>query len=99
MRKKIILTATVLALLSASIIEIESRFYPQTMIVHEIHTNEDLVTLSTGTGLLYQYSGIEDAEIGDLEAVIMFDFGKKGTVTDDIIVKRRYAGYVDLFQN
>lgn len=97
MAKKMIIPV-VLAVLTASAIEVSSRIYPQTMIVDNIDYESDIVTIATGTGLLYQYDGAEDADVGDLEAVIMFDAGKKGIVTDDMILKVRYAGYTELFE-
>ena len=69
------------------------------MIVYDIDYKNDVVTLATATGILYQYYGIEDADIDDLEAVIMFDAGKEGYVLDDIILRHRYAGFTELFDN
>ena len=101
MKKKFLLATILLSLLLIFLagIAISGRIYPETMIVCEIDLQADVVTLETATGLLYQYAGVEDADIGDLEALIMFNAGNKKYVTDDVILSHRYAGYIELFEN
>ena len=63
--------------------------YPDAMTITEI--NGDLVTIETATGNQFQFRGAEDYEEGDLVAVLMYPKGTE-KVTDDIIVRVRYAG-------
>lgn len=58
---------------------------------------QDLVTISTGSGLLYEFYGIEDLYMGDIIAVTMDDNGTPETVLDDKIIDSKYAGYTELF--
>lgn len=68
---------------------ITEMIYPTAMTVTAV-TNET-VTMETNTGHVFEMSGAEDYEIGDLVAIIMWSNGTE-TATDDIIVKARYAG-------
>ena len=70
--------------------------YSKTCIVTEIDTENDLVTVSTATGLLFQFHGVEDNDIGDLLSVTFFTCFSK-YVTDDVILAYRYSGFTDLF--
>lgn len=63
--------------------------YPDAMAVTEI--TDDLVTIETATGNQFQFYGAEDYDEGDLVAVLMYSRGTEN-VTDDIIVRVRYAG-------
>ena len=69
-----------------------SLIYPVTMQVVDIDTREDLVTIQTATGFLYEFSGSEDYNCGDLVSVIMFSNGTQD-ITDDTILCVRYSGY------
>lgn len=73
----------VLALISSGTI------YPDAMTITEI--NGDLVTIETATGNQFQFCGAEDYDKGDLVAVLMYSRGTEN-VTDDIIIRVRYAG-------
>lgn len=63
--------------------------YPDAMTITEI--SGDLVTIETATGNQFQFRGAEDYEEGDLVAVLMYSKGTE-SVTDDIIIRVRYAG-------
>lgn len=63
--------------------------YPDAMTITEI--SGDLVTIETATGNQFQFYGAEDYEEGDLVAVLMYSKGTEN-VTDDIIIRVRYAG-------
>lgn len=73
----------------ALIIAFIRSIYPDAMTVTEI--SGDLVTIETATGNQFQFYGAEDYEEGDLVAVLMYSKGTE-KVTDDIIVRVRYAG-------
>lgn len=70
--------------------EKEKNTYPATMEVTNIEN--DVVTIQTSTGIVYQFTGAEDLAVGDLVSLIM---DNKGTVEifDDEILQVRYAGY------
>ena len=74
---------TVRAIITARIV------YPDAMTVNSI--SGDLVTIETCTGNQFQFYGAEDYEEGDLVAVLMYSKGTEN-VTDDIIIRVRYAG-------
>ena len=74
---------TVLALISSGTI------YPDAMTVTDI--TQDTVTIETSTGNLFQFTGAEDYEVGDMAATIMYSHGTED-VTDDSILCVRYAG-------
>jgi hypothetical protein len=52
----------------------------------------DVVTMETSTGIVYQMEGDPDYKEGFLVAVIMWSCGTD-TVTDDIIVAARSTGF------
>lgn len=75
-----------------------SSTYPNAGVVVELDKEKDLVTISTGSGLLYEFYGMEDLCVGDIVAVIMDDNGTPDTVLDDKIIDSKYAGYAELFE-
>lgn len=74
----------------------ESSVYPKAMVVVAIDRETDIVTLSTCSGLLYEFYGVLDYDEGDIVALIMDDNGTEN-VTDDIIISNQYAGWSDMF--
>lgn len=78
-------------------VEPASKTYPNAGVVVGLDFEQDLVTISTGSGLLYEFYGIEDLYMGDIIAVTMDDNGTPETVLDDKIIDSKYAGYTDLF--
>lgn len=78
------LLAALAAVIAAGLI------YPATMQVTDV-TN-DLVTMETATGFVYQFEGVEDYTKGDLVSCIMFSNGT-ADITDDMILSVRYSGF------
>ena len=64
--------------------------YPQTLVVTGI--NDDVLTLETATGQVYEYDGVEDYMLGDVVSVMFYDNGTE-LIYDDIIVDIRYSGF------
>lgn len=80
------LLATIAAIIAAGLI------YPTTMQVTDIDYNNDIVTIETATGFVYQFSGTEDYCENDLVSCIMFSNGT-ADITDDVIMTVRYSGF------
>ena len=78
--------ATVAALASSGAI------YPQTMQVINVNESADLVTMTTATGHIYEMTGAEDWQPGDLAALLMYNSGTPDKITDDQIITARYTG-------
>ena len=79
-------------------VEPESKTYPNAGVVVDLNTAQDLVTISTGSGMLYEFYGVEDLLIGDMVAVTMDDNGTPDSVLDDKIIDSKYAGWPELFE-
>lgn len=75
----------------------EEHTYPTAGVIVDLDEKNDLVTFSTGSGLLYSFYGIEDYDNGDIVSVIMSDNATPDSALDDKIVDVRYAGWPDLF--
>lgn len=80
------LLATIAAIIAAGLI------YPATMQVTDIDYNNDVVTIETATGFVYQFTGTEDYSENDLVSCIMFSNGTTD-ITDDVILTVRYSGF------
>ena len=80
------LLATIAAIIAAGLI------YPATMQVTDIDYNNDVVTVETATGFVYQFEGTEDYTESDLVSCIMFSNGT-ADITDDVILTVRYSGF------
>ncbi len=65
--------------------------YPATMEITNISDN--VVTMETATGHIFEMSGPEDYEIGDLVSLVMDDNGTPDDITDDSIISARYSGF------
>ena len=76
------------AMLVASII---GALYPETMVVTNLNTENDIVTMETSTGFIYEMDGVDDYMVGDLVSLIMDDNGT-ADIRDDRIVSAQYAG-------
>ncbi|MCC2124815.1 hypothetical protein [Hominiventricola filiformis] len=72
--------------------------YPTAGVIIDLDEKSDLVTFSTGSGLLYSFYGINDYAEGDIVAAIMDDNGTTDSVLDDKIASVRYAGWAGLFE-
>ena len=82
---------TYLLVRSAEIDKMEKNIYPETMIVKEV--KNDLVTIETASGILFQFEGAEDWEVGDICSCIM-DSKDTETIYDDEIVRTKYSGWI-----
>lgn len=91
MKKKMLSVIAAAGLMAAGTI------YPTTCIITTCDTQNDLVTMSTATGFLYQIEGVEDNAEGDIMSVIMFDNFTPDDITDDIILAHRYSGTTGQF--
>ena len=85
MKNIAVLLAIAIVLVSAGLV------YSQAMEVVDI--SDDVVTVSTSTGILFAFEGAEDYEVGDIVAVTMFSNGT-AIVTDDVILAVRSSGFV-----
>ena len=65
--------------------------YPDTLLVTD--TQNNIITMETATGYVYQVEGVEDIMDGDLLSVLFYDNGTE-VITDDIIIDFQYSGYV-----
>lgn len=72
----------------------EGSFYPRAAIITALDLNEDLVTCVDAAGRIWQFYGVEDFDIGDVVAMIMWDAGTP-SVFDDEIIDATYAGTLD----
>ena len=66
-------------------------FYPRAAIVVELRYEEDVVIVEDGAGLIWEFSGIEDFDVGDTVAMLMFDNGTPESIYDDQIVLAYYS--------
>ena len=80
----------IVMLLNANII------YSTTCIVVDMDYETDVITISTASGLLYEFEGIDDYWFGDLVSVTFYSNATE-IVTDDIILAHRYVGWPELF--
>lgn len=70
--------------------------YPMAGVVVDLDREHDVVNVSIASGLLYEFYGVEDWDIGDIAAMTMDDNGTE-TILDDKIVDARYAGWTAWF--
>lgn len=61
-------------------------------VVVDIDAAADVVTVEDGEGLLWEFYGVEDWEIGDVAALLMDDSGTPDYILDDAIISATYAG-------
>lgn len=74
--------------------------YPWAGVVTAIDPANDLVTISTASGLLYEfYADSDDITVGDIMAVTMDDGGTPENVLDDAVIDAKYAGCSYQFNN
>lgn len=98
--KKIFLTAAIIAFFAFSIttsakVSGEDSIYPQTFIVCGIDKQTDTIHLRTFSGMVYAWKGVEDWQINDIAAAIMYNNGTPDTITDDQIAVLEYTGWLD----
>lgn len=93
MKKTLAVLLTVASLASAGTI------YPTTCIITNCDEQNDTVTINTGTGITYEFEGVEDYNQGDLVSCIMFDNFTPDDIRDDVIIAKRYGGSFELFES
>lgn len=91
LKSKIAIIGTVATLCSKGII------YPQTFIITDINEKTDIVTISTCTGIEYQFTGINDYINGDFVSCVMYNNFSEN-INDDIILSHKYSGYMELYE-
>lgn len=80
--------------------EVRHSTYPWAGVVTAIDPANDLVTISTASGLLYEfYADSDDIAVGDIMAVTMDDGGTPENVLDDAVIDAKYAGCSYQFNN
>ena len=71
--------------------------YPDTAIIVALHRDADLVTVCDVGGIVRQFRGCEDYNVGDLVRMLMWDAGTPNSVYDDEIALAWYAGTLEQF--
>lgn len=67
-------------------------FYPLGVEIIEVDEQDDVVVCIDGAGNAWEFSGVEDWQVGDFAALLMNNHGTAKTIYDDVIVAARYAG-------
>lgn len=88
--KKLLIIILAIAIIACTCSCGKSTLYPETGKVVEIC--DDVVTVETSTGNLFEFYGSEDWSIGDCVSMIMDSCGTK-RVTDDIIIDAHYSAW------
>lgn len=74
------------------------KIYPACGVVVALDYTADIVTVEDVTGHEWQFYGCEDWCLGDVAALLMYDWGT-AKITDDEIMTAHYAGTVDMFDD
>ena len=74
--------------------ETQNNVYPLTTVVVALDAENDVVTCQTISGLLFEFYGVEDWQVGDIASMIMDTRGTE-IVLDDIILEVKYDGWLD----
>ena len=72
----------------------KGELYPQTTIVVKVYN--DVVTLQDFNGNLWEFTGAEDWQVGDICSCIMNNNGTEN-IFDDEIIKVEYDGYFPIW--
>jgi len=65
--------------------------YPDTLVV--TNTQNNVITMETSNGFVYQVFGVEDIMDGDVLSVLFYDNGTD-IITDDIVIDFNYSGFI-----
>ena len=66
--------------------------------ITDINAESGLITATCANGNMFSFYDTEETWIcGDLCSLIMYDRGTP-SVLDDVVVKARYGGFVELFE-
>lgn len=87
--KKLLIIILAIAIIACTCSCGKSTLYPETGKVVEICN--DVVTVETSTGNLFEFYGSEDWMIGDCISLIMDGCGT-AEVNDDVIITVKYSG-------
>lgn len=90
----ILLVASIPALRTEAKRSGEESIYPQTFIIDEIDEQNDLVYLATFSGFVYIWEGVDDWQVGDIGAAIMYNNNTPDDITDDYIMVLEYSGFI-----
>ena len=75
-----------------------ARMYPACGVVVRLDYAADIVTVEDVTGHEWQFYGCEDWCLGDVTALLMYDWGT-AKITDDEIMIAHYAGTVEMLDD
>lgn len=87
--KKLLIIILAIAIIACTCSCGKSTLYPETGKVVEICN--DVVTVETSTGNLFEFYGSEDWFVGDIVSMIMDSCGTV-QVNDDVIITVKYSG-------
>lgn len=90
--KKLLIIILAIAIIACTCSCGKSTLYPETGKVVEICN--DVVTVETSTGNLFEFYGSEDWMIGDCIGLIMDGCGT-AEVNDDVIITVKYSGVLE----
>ena len=86
MKKIAIALALIAQLLAAGVV------YPETMVITSMDKKTDVVTLETSNGNIYEMTGCEDYNVGDVVSMVMYDSATP-KVQDDVILSAKWSGF------
>lgn len=66
-------------------------YYPSYATVVDLDVESDIVSAEDNNGFVWDFYGVEDYDIGDGVALVMYDNGTV-SIFDDVIVDARYVG-------
>ena len=92
---KVIALIGIFGITTLLVVGIACRFlsedYPMTAVVIDVSRANDKVTIKDYNGNLWQYTGVEDYEVGDVVSCIMNNKATE-SIKDDVIIKVKYSG-------
>lgn len=68
----------------------DAGLYTQAFVVTSVEN--DVLTMETATGYVYEWEGAQDIVEGDIVTALMFDNGTQ-VITDDYILHVEYSGF------
>ena len=89
MVKKVATVALTAAMALSTLTSASAEFYSNLFQIVETDREQDVVTVVDSNGFEYQFTEVEDLEVGDFLTAVMDDNGTE-EVFDDIIVSVRY---------
>jgi len=89
---KVISVFFALMVMFAACSHAEASVYPATGAVVEFDFDEDIVAVEDAAGLIWEFYGVEDYQLGDLVSLLMEDNGTE-SIFDDKVIDARYSGF------